>query len=68
MANKSYKHLVQEYYRRADELGEDIQYEDAYFIIMDILNEYTYGQRVIKRFQREFADIWHDGDYREGCW
>ena len=72
--------MVQEYYRRLDEaknelgknvLGEDIEeieYEDAYFIVQDILSEYSYGPRVIKRFQRHFADEWHDGDYREGAW
>lgn len=68
MAQKSYKHLEQEYYRRIEEAGDEIGYEDAYFIVRDILNEYTYGARVIKRFQRHFADIWHGGQYEEGCW
>ena len=61
MEKKTYKHLVQEYQRRMEELGdENACFESALTVSWKIMREYTYGERVKQHFWREFDKFWHE--------
>lgn len=62
MAAKNYKHLVQEYKSTMEKLGEDVCFEDAWSVSIGIMRQNTYGERVIKRFWREFDKLWHEDE------
>ena len=62
MERKTYKHLVQDYDRLMDDLGEDACYEDALYILNDLARSNTYSKRGIKKLQLEIEEFWNGQD------